>query len=182
MVKKHIFRDDNTKKWLINKKLKKYESKNTPMKKWRQNENLALLDIVASNLNMSGHNPTVFKNYNNFSGDDYNLIPIKSGHKDKVREIISKTDLRQLYRDGPGRKVEKIIIITTIAIGNIPLFLKMIDYDIEWDRLYDLFTEFLQQSSIGLRYFNLYPLDFNEINKLFIKVISNTRYNLTFIL
>jgi len=30
--KKHIFRDDNTKKWLINKKLKKYESKNTPMK------------------------------------------------------------------------------------------------------------------------------------------------------
>lgn len=110
MIENIYFRDDNTKKWLINEKLKKYESKNTPMKKWRQNENLAILDFVASNLNMSGHNPTVFKNYDNYSGDDYNLIPIKSGHKDKARELISKTYLRQLYRGGPGRKVEKITI------------------------------------------------------------------------
>lgn len=36
-------------------------------------------------------------------------------------------------------------------LGNIPVFLNMIDYDIEWDKLFDLFVEFLQQSSIGLR-------------------------------
>jgi len=35
-------------------------------------------------------------------------------------------------------------------LGNIPVFLNMIDYDIEWDKLYDIFMEFLQQSSIGL--------------------------------
>lgn len=34
-------------------------------------------------------------------------------------------------------------------LGNIPVFLKMIDYDIEWDRLYDIFIEFLKQSSIA---------------------------------
>lgn len=35
-------------------------------------------------------------------------------------------------------------------LGNIPVFLKMIDYDIEWDRLYNLFIEFLKQSSIAI--------------------------------
>lgn len=114
--REHIFHDEKTKERMINEKLKKYESMNTPMKEWRQNEKLAILDIVASNLNMSGHNPTVFRNYNDFGGNDYNLIPIKSGHKDKAREIILKTDLRQLYRGGMGRKVEEITIITAIAM------------------------------------------------------------------
>lgn len=36
-------------------------------------------------------------------------------------------------------------------LGNIPVFLNMIDYDVEWDKLYNLFMEFLQQSSIGLK-------------------------------
>lgn len=38
-------------------------------------------------------------------------------------------------------------------LGNIPRFLKMIDYEVKWDTLYDLFIEFLQQSSIGLKIF-----------------------------
>lgn len=36
-------------------------------------------------------------------------------------------------------------------LGNIPVFLNMIDYDSDWDKLYSIFTEFLQQSSIGLK-------------------------------
>lgn len=36
-------------------------------------------------------------------------------------------------------------------LGNIPVFLKMIDYDVEWDELWIIFKEFLQQSSIGLK-------------------------------
>jgi hypothetical protein len=36
-------------------------------------------------------------------------------------------------------------------LGNIPVFLNMIDYDTDWDKLYSIFTEFLQQSSIGLK-------------------------------
>lgn len=112
--KKHLFFDENVKKRIILKKIKKYNP-NTTKKEWRLKEKLALLDIVASNLQMTGHNPTVFREYEGQAGNDQYLRTVRSGQKDRAKDIILSTDFRKLYRGGPGRKTDPMMIITGIC-------------------------------------------------------------------
>lgn len=60
---------------------------------------------------------------------------------EKCLAIIHNAMFSRVYLDFFGR--------WELFLGNIPLFLKMIDYDVEWDKLYNIFMEFLKQSSIA---------------------------------